>query len=120
MPHGFVDIPDWFSAENQGAGVAILEEGADRSLVVLLVDHPGTTNRGLYRIGKKLDAAGRVTGGWMPWIEIPDWFSAENQGADLAIAAAPAGGHDLVVFAIDNPAGQNRGVFRIGRQLDQA
>ena len=46
-----------------------------------------------------------VTGGWTPWIPVPDWFSRENQG--IAVAVAPPDGQgqrDLIVFMVDNPA----------------
>ena len=81
MPEGFETVPDWFSDENQGAGIAIADLGdGQHHLVILMVDNPPQQNRGLYRIGRNLDALGRVTGGWTPWIDVPDWFSWENQG----------------------------------------
>jgi hypothetical protein len=39
-----------------------------RDLVVLMVDNPPGKNRGLYRVGKTLDATGIPTAGWGPWI----------------------------------------------------
>ncbi|MEP6886890.1 MAG: hypothetical protein ABI945_01055, partial [Nitrospirales bacterium] len=51
------------------------------------------------------------------YVQIPDWFSAENQGSGIAVAdLANNGQKDLVVFMVDAPAGQNRGLFRIGRE----
>lgn len=51
MPNGFITIPDWFSFENQGAGVALadLSGGGLRDLVVLMVDSSPGQNRGFYR-----------------------------------------------------------------------
>jgi len=74
--------------ENQGAGVALadLTGAGARDLIVLMVDNPPDQNRGLYRVGKKLAADGTATGGWTPWMEIPDWFPFENQGVDVAVA----------------------------------
>jgi hypothetical protein len=119
MPEGFQAVPDWFPWENQGAGVAVADLGSHQHLVVLMVDDAPGQNRGLYRIGRNLDAAGQVTGLWTPWIEIPDWFSWENQGADVAVAdLSGSGGADLVIFMIDNGPGQNRGLYRIGKGLD--
>jgi hypothetical protein len=116
MPQGFVQIPDWFSSENQGVGVAI----GRNDMFVMMVDHPGQQpNRGLYRIGRNLNPDGTVAGGWSGWIDIPDWFSWENQGADIGVADLfNNGGLDLVVLMVDNPPGQNRGLYRIGRGLD--
>jgi hypothetical protein len=54
-------------------------------LVVLLVDNPSQQNQGFYQLGRGLGADGgdRRLG---PWIDAPDWFSWENQGADVATA----------------------------------
>lgn len=114
-------IPDWFMADNQGADVAVRDvTGNGRpDLLVFAVDNPGGVNRGVYRIGRDLDVNGVVTGGWTPWIDVPNWFSFDNQGAGVALADLDGSGHlDLVVFTIDNPAGVNRGIYQVGRDLD--
>jgi hypothetical protein len=123
MANIFRPIPDWFSWDNQGGGLAVGSLAGDgtQDLVVLLVDHPGggLQNQGLYRVGKTLDGAGQVTGGWTPWAAVPDWFAHENQGANIALVDLDGDGQqELVVAMVDNPGGQNRGLFRIGRQLD--
>ena len=48
MEHGFIPVQDWFSWENQGAGVAVasLEGNGRNDLIVLLVDAPDGQNRG--------------------------------------------------------------------------
>ena len=116
----WIDIPDWFSAENQGAAVAVADLDSDgmQDLIVAMVDSPDGVNRGLFRIGHGLDGDGIVAGGWTPWIDIPDWFSWENQG--IAITVTPPddqGTRDLIVFTIDNALELNRGIYRIGRGL---
>ena len=116
----WIDIPDWFSFENQGADIAIADlfNNGGRDLVVLMVDNPPQQNRGLYRIGRGLDGNGAVTGGWTPWIDVPEWFSWENQGAGVAVTPRDAQGKcHLIVFMIDNPPEVNRGLYRIGRDL---
>jgi hypothetical protein len=121
MANGWIDIPDWFSFENQGAGVAVADVSGtgNRDLIVFMVDNPGGRNRGLFRVGRHLDAAGKVTGGFSPWIDVPDWFSFENQGAGVAVADIDGDGQqDIVVFMIDNPAGQNAAFYRVGKALD--
>jgi hypothetical protein len=116
MAEGFRQIPDWFSWENQGAGVAVADRGGSSDLVVLMVDAGPQQNRGLYRLGRGLDASGDVMGGWTPWVDVPDWFSWENQGADVAVTDL-GGGTDLVVLMVDNGAQGNRGLYRVGRVL---
>lgn len=91
---GYIPVPNWFSWENQGAGVAIssLERSGQHDVLVLMVDGGERQNQGLYRIGRSLDSEGNVTAGWDNWIDIPDSFSWENQGAGLAPATlAPDG-----------------------------
>ena len=121
MPKGYIQIPDWFSVDNQGGGVAVADVAGTGKpdLLVVTVDNPGGQNRGVYRLGRRLDAQGNVTAGWTPWIDIPDWFSWENQGVGAAVVDLDKDGHqDLVVFMIDNPPGQNQGYYRVGKQLN--
>ncbi len=118
---GWMEVPDWFSFENQGAGVAVADLDGDGrpELIVFMIDNPAGKNQGYYRVGRKLDAGGGVTGGWGDWTPIPDWFSFENQHGGVAAADLDGDGRpELIVFMIDNPGGQNRGVYRIGRHLD--
>ncbi len=121
-PRGFIAVPDWFSQENEGAGIAVTDlpaTGGQQHLAVLMVDGGPQQNRGLYRLGRNLDANGTVTGGWTPWVDVPDWFSWENQGAGVAVTPPDAQGRrDLVVFMVDNGPQQNRGVYRLGKGLD--
>ena len=117
----FLPIPDWFSWENQGTDIAVasLANNGDLDLFVFIIDNPGGQNRGAYRVGKTLSADGAVTGGWTPWLDVPDWFSAENQGAGIAVADLDQDGQqDIVIFMVDNTPAQNRGMFRVGRKLD--
>jgi hypothetical protein len=117
----FKPIPDWGSWENQGGGVAVadLNNNGKQDVLVLQVDNPPGKNLGIYRVGRDLDASGVATGGWGPWMEVPNWFPFENQGAGLAVADLDGSGQpDLIVFMIDAPNQKNRGVFQIGRNLD--
>jgi hypothetical protein len=53
MPNGYLQIPDWFSFENQGGGIAVanLTGGANQDFLVTAIDNPDGKNRGLYRVG---------------------------------------------------------------------
>jgi hypothetical protein len=118
---GFINVPNWASFENQGADIAVtnLDNDQRQDLIVLRVDSAAGKNQGFYQVGKNLDGAGAVTGGWGNWIEIPDWFPFENQGAGIAIADLDQTGRpDLVVFMIDNPPNKNQGYYKIGKNLD--
>ncbi|MEU0539603.1 galactose oxidase-like domain-containing protein [Nocardia sp. NPDC005978] len=119
MAGEFVPVPDWFAWQNQDCGVAIGDLSGDGTpdVVVLMVDDPEGQNAGLYRVGASLGRDGSVRG-WGPWLAVPDWFGWENQGAGIAVADLSGNGVlDLVVFVVDNPAGQNQGYYRIGRDL---
>ena len=120
MPNQFIGVPDWFSWENEGGGVAVASLAGDgaQDLVVAMVDAPAGKNQGLFRVGRGLDTAGQVTGGWTPWIPVPDWFSHQNQG--VAVTVTPPDGQgqrDLIVLMVDNPAQKNAGLYRIGHGL---
>jgi hypothetical protein len=125
----WTDVPDWFPWRNQGAGVAVADvtglrgpnapAGSGRpDVIVFMVDDGDEVNRGLYRIGRDLDADGVVTGGWTPWIDVPDWFSWENQGGGIAVGDVTGSGRpDLVVVGVDNPPARNQAFYRIGADL---
>jgi len=88
-------------------------------LVVLAVDGGAQPNRGAYRIGRDPDADGNISAGWTPWIQVPDWFSQDTQGAGITVADLNGNGRlDLVVLMVDNGAQLNRGVYRVGHDLD--
>src|SRR5258707_1205758 len=121
MPKNFLPVPDWFSVENQGGNIAVadLSHSGKQDLLVLTVDNPGGVNRGIYRIGRKLDGNGNVTGGWTGWRDVDGWFSWENQGVGAAVLDLPnTGRNDLLVFQIDNAVEQNQAFYKIGTALD--
>ncbi len=113
-------IPGWFGSEDQGGGIAIADlNGNGRpDLIVFHIDNPSGDNRGYYRIGRDLNAAGDVTGGWTEVRPIPGWFGWENQGGGVAVADIDGNGRkDLIIYHIDNPGGENHGYYRIGWNL---
>lgn len=117
----WLDVPDWFSFENQGAGIAVadIDKDGKQDLIIFMIDNPPGQNSGFYRIGHGLDINGNVTGGWGQWIQVPDWFSFDNQHGSIGIVDLNGDGNlDLLVAMVDNPAGKNRGLYRIGRKLD--
>jgi hypothetical protein len=122
MPISFNQVPDWTSWENQGGNIAAADLDRDGApeLIVLRVDSPGNgPNAGFYRVGKRLDAQGNISGGWGPWVPIPNWMSTFNQGAGIAVADFGPAGLALIVFQVQHLVpGPNKGLFSIGRGLD--
>lgn len=121
----WIQIPDWNSDENQGGGIAVANFGADGlALIVFQVRHlvPGP-NAGLFRVGRKLDAQGNVTGGWTNWAAVPDWISWRDQGVAITVANLDgAATPTLIVFHVDdfhtdNPTKPNKGFYRVGKGL---
>ena len=87
-------------------------------LLVMMVDSGPAQKRGLFHLGKNLNDQGVVTGGWTARIDVPAWFSWENQGADVAVPDLGAGVQDLIVLAIDNgPAKYRAAFYRVGHDL---
>ncbi len=113
-------IPGWWGATNAGGDVALadLDGNGMFDLVVFHIDNPSGENRGHLRIGRSLNTAGNAAS-WSVPRTVPGWFGSENQGAGLALGdLGSGGGHDVVVFHIDNPSGENQGWYRVGWDLD--
>ena len=81
-------IPGWRFRSNADAAIALADLDGDGrpDLIVFAIEVRAGANRAHYRVGRSLDADGAVTGGWTGWTQIPDWFPAENQGGDIAVA----------------------------------
>jgi hypothetical protein len=110
----WIAVPDWYGWENQGADIAVAQIGGQTTLVVLTVDNPGGQNTGQYRLGTGLRSDGTVIR-WTPWVSVPDWWGWENQGGGVAVTELDGDGRpELIVFTIDNPAGENAGKYTIG------
>jgi hypothetical protein len=121
MPAGYRAIPDWFAPDNKGASVAVGDVTGNGvlDLIALAVDGGQQPNRAAYSIGRDIDPTGTVTGAWSAWMQIPDWFSQATQGAGIAVADLNGNGKlDLVVLMVDNGPQLNRGVYRVGHDLD--
>ena len=103
-------IPDWFTWENQGAGVAIgdLDGDGRPELAVLAVDNPAGHNAGYVTVGWALDGTGRPADGWGPWTAVPGWRFWENAGAGAAFASVGAGCPSLLVGRLRRRAGRQR------------
>ena len=113
-------IPGWFGSENQGGGIAVSDLDGDGrpELIVFHIDNPSGENHGYFRIGWKLNDTGDVTGGWSEVKAVPGWFGHHNQGGGIAVSDIDGSGRkDLVIYHIDNPAGENHGYYRIGWNL---
>ena len=120
-----IPIPDWASGQDEGAGIAVADFGAQGlALVVLQVRERGNVgvNDGRFRIGRGLDATGRVSS-WSAWQDVPDWGSFRDQGAAVAVADIDHDGSPeprrLARRRIptDHPDLPNKGRYRIGQRL---
>lgn len=108
----FVAIPDW-ALSLGGCGVAAGELDGAPVAVVLAVARQSAPVGGRYRVGREL-AGGAPQ--WGPWREVPDWPAPASVAGGLALWPSPAG-TDLVVFALDGPAGPDFGWYRVGHGL---
>ena len=99
MHAGFLEVPDWFSTENEGCGIAVADLGGDgtQDLIAFMIDHPAartgafTGSAGHWTPTATSPAAGRLG-------RCPNWFSADNQGGGIAVSDLNGDGtQDLVV-----------------------
>lgn len=116
-----IQVPGWFGNESQDGGIAVADvsKSGTPDLIVMHIDNPQGANQAYYRIGWDVDSLGVVAGGWTAPIPVPGWFGNDSQGAGITVADMNNDGSlDLVVFNVDDPAGGNRGYYRIGASLD--
>ena len=123
MNTDFTAVPDWFSDENAGTGIAVADINGDGfpDVAILIVDDPPGQNAAYFRVGWGTDDQCTV-GSWTAWAAVPDWNPWINEGSGIALADISGDGRlDLVVFMIDGvPDGPNAGYYRIGWDLDTA
>jgi hypothetical protein len=107
-------VPEWFSWENQGVGIAVLdlEPPGQHDVIVFMIDNAVGQNQAFYKIGKNIDINGNPANGWSLWRGVPAWFSWENQGGGIA-AMVSNGKPAVAVMMVDNPPGQNEGRYRV-------
>jgi len=115
-----------------GLAVTDLDGNSQPDLITFYIRDPGGENVGLYRIGGNLNEFGYTEGGigkdddgdgqpddikgWSESMSVRGWFGEETAGGGLAVTDLDENGQpDLIVFHIDNPAGENVGYYRIGK-----
>ncbi|WP_187687384.1 galactose oxidase-like domain-containing protein [Nocardia wallacei] len=111
-------VPDWYGWENQGADLCVTTVDGQSTLVLLTVDNPAGRNSGQFRLARGLTADGTVAE-WTPWVAVPDWQGAENQGAAVTAADLDGDGRpELIVLTIDHAQQGNSGLYTVGWGLD--
>jgi hypothetical protein len=118
-----IPVPVPFGNESQGGGIALADLDGDGrpELIVFHIDHSSNGNQGWYSVGRKLDSAGNIhPANWgPPQLVGYGTLGNESQGGGVAVVDVDGDGKlDIVVFYIDNPAGENQGYLRIGHALD--
>lgn len=112
-----VKVPGWLGREAKGADIAIGDlTGNGRPDVTLFFMTPseGGSNTAWLKIGHDLDYNGQPSS-WDPPRIVPA-LTTENDVVGGGIAAADVSGDgkaDLVFFAIENSAGENRAWYRL-------
>ena len=102
----------WFGAETQGADVALadINGNGQQDMVIAFVDNPGDANKGYYRIGWNINAAGLVTNNFTAAKEIPGWWGNETAEVGVAIADISGNGQmDIIIMHIDKQWRRHRG-----------
>lgn len=115
----WIIVPDWFSWENQGAGIAVADLAGNGllDLIIFQIDNAmqinGSSgqNQAFYKIGKNIGANG-IAQNWGTWLGAPGWFAWENQGGSIAVTTI-GGRPKMAVLMVDNPPGQNAGLYEI-------
>ena len=114
------EIPGGFGEETSGGGIAMgnIDDDDRPDLIVLNIDNPAGGNHGLYRIGWNIDMEGAISS-WTEHILIDGGFGNDSSGGGITIGNIDDDDRpDLIVLNIDNPAGGNHGLYRIGWNID--
>jgi len=102
-----------------GADIADIDRNGVPDLVLMSVDNPEGANSFWYSIGWNLSASGQPAS-WSGMFH-QDGLGFDNAGGGLALGDLDGNGQpEMVLVAIDDPAGANQFWYRIGRNLDQS
>ncbi|MFF4653021.1 hypothetical protein [Streptomyces sp. NPDC001380] len=118
------DVPWPVTAEVTGLGIAVtdlLDDDDCADLVVVAATRNGAGDRVDYRVGRRVNRRGRVTGGWTGASSLggEPTGTVPHQGLGVAVADFTGSRRpDLLVFRIENQPDENRGLYRIGFDLD--
>lgn len=115
-----IAVAGWFSPQTAGAGIDAADldgNGIPEVVVFHLRNLPGD-NEGFFEIGWNLNADGYPEH-WGPMTHVPGWFGDVSRGAGLALVETEVGSPpSIVVFHLDDPAGEDRGYYRVA-DLDE-
>ena len=101
-----------------GAAIKDIDGNGVPDLLFMSVDDPQDANSFWYFIGWNLSTSGQPAS-WSNKIQI-DGLGFDNSGGGAALGDLDGNGKpELVLMAIDNPAGANQFWYKIGRNLDQ-
>ncbi len=108
-------LPGWFGSSNEGAGLEIIDATNGPALVVFHIDDPAGENQGYFRVGRQLDAAGWVAGGWSEPTSVPGWWGNASRYGGVAAWDLGNDGHlDMLYLHVDRQNGPNVGHYRWG------
>lgn len=108
-------IPGWWGDESADGGIAVydLRGNGNLDLLVMHLDHAEGGNRGYYRIGWNIDAAG-VVETWSDPIPIDGWFGNDTFTASVALEDLTGNGRpDLMVYFVDAGADGPKSYLRV-------
>lgn len=109
------------SFENSGCGVALADISGNSTLdlIVVYIENQQETNKAYYIIGWDLDSTGKAAS-WSERRLIPNFTNWENQGCGVAVEDMTGNGKsDLLFSYVDNPTGENKLHYIIGKELNK-
>ncbi|MCH9681650.1 MAG: hypothetical protein K0V04_09470 [Deltaproteobacteria bacterium] len=106
-------MPGSFGVSNQGAGLEVFEATNGQALLATNYEDPSGENPAFSRVGRQLDGAGGLAGGWSVPEPIPGSFGYDTGFGGVATWDLGGNGRlDVVHFYIDERSGTNPGFYR--------
>ena len=114
------EITSGIGWKTAGSGITMgdIDNDGGQNLVSFYIDDGNSNNFAYYRVSSNIKLDG-TSDSWGPSIGVPVGLGNLTQGAGITMGDIDNdGGQNLVIFYIEDPAGENKGYYRVSSNIN--